>query len=824
MRSVKTQEGVFIKDGKPQILATADYPYYRDNRDDWSGQLDNLKKMGIEVVTCYIPWRHHSVRRNEFDFTGKRRPNTDVLHFLKLIQDKGMSVIVKPGPLIHAETNFGGLPDYVSAVPDHGIEPLQSSSGDALTWGKPLPAYLGKNFLERLDEWLGAVSEDVIKGRQYPKGPIVGIQILNEGFYTNSGAKVTGYDYSSSGIEFFREFLKQKYKTIAKLNDAYKTDIKAFEEVYAPREFRAKALGHLHLYLDWAEYAAFLFAGVIEKYLGLLGSSIKGLPVFINLNLCDDKKGAEIYPVRNNPHALKDLVCWGFTDWAGPIAENEEPARKYRIVTGLARGVCMEENWGFSKLYNPLYRFVQPSFYQTMYYMALGATGYNIYTGVSTKSWDDHLDSNHKPPYPENAPVAEDGSFRDQFYTVHQMNTYMKYEGGSLVASSRSAEVAWALYSPYARAACWAQQKEKWLELGLTDEPKSIYDGMDTFQRMMAYNTIGTGAVFIQEAPITELKKYRVLCIAGGDWMDSKTLEKLVDYVKSGGTLIWSGAVPNMDEYWKDNSKAAAVLFPVQTTIKKQEGTCLVSFENDEFTAISEHPVYCFEETVLVKPQAVVESDGQKLNCAYVNKIGSGQVVYVGFNPWDLDKWERNADFLLYAMQKYCKMRVGGHVSKQNRGEIEVYEHRNDAEDKQYIYVFNRNRNSKCYAVSFKNSAGGDEVFEITLTGYSMALVGFAKGELSSALIKGVNDEKGIYTSPMASYKDKVLKTDMPGDLMYVIDGDKLIVSFVGPKMPVNISIPIAGDIKEVLEIKESKLTKLPSFRSEKGHISFSLL
>ncbi|MFH1368391.1 MAG: beta-galactosidase [Elusimicrobiota bacterium] len=859
-KSVETREGVFYIDGKPQVLVTADYPYYRDDRNDWSGQLDNIKKMGVDTVTCYIPWRHHSTRRGEFDFTGIRRPNTDVLYFLKLIHEKNMKVIVKPGPLIHAETNFGGLPDYVSAIPDHGIEPLTTSRGEALKWSNPLPAYLGERYLERLSEWFDAVSARVIKGKTHPKGPIVGLQILNEGFYTNAAAKVTDYDYSPSGINFFREFLKRKYKTIAKLNGIYKTNLKLFEDVYAPREFRAGALDHLHLYLDWAEYSSFLFSGVIRKYLELLGGAIKDLPVFINLNLCGDKQDAEIYAVRNNPHALKDLVCWGYTDWAGPIAENEEPARKYRIVASLSRGVCMEENWGFSKIYNPLYRFVQPSFYQTMYYMALGSAGFNVYTAVSTDSWDDHLDLWHKPPYPEHSPVSENGAFRDQFHTLHQMSAFMKREGADLVSSKRDAEVAWAIYSPYCRAASWLQPKSKWLELGLSDEPKSVYDGLDTFQRMMAYNTIENDAVYIQEVPAAELKKYKMLCIAGCDWMDSNTLSKLTEFVKAGGTLLWSGAIPRMNELWQDNAKDAAGLFPVKTKVIRDEGTCLISFGNDEFTplekvvdsnrrfetipsngdvklpsasakpsfsltgftAISEHPVFCFENGKGAEPVAVVEIDGRKHNCAYINKLGKGQVIYAGFNPWDLDKWERNADFLLFAMERYGNVRAGMHGTKQNRGEIEVYEHRNDKAGKQYVYVFSRNRNNKAYNVSFRNSEGGEEVFEIMLTGYSSAVVGFKDGNISSALIKGINDEKGIFTAPLVRYRNQTIKTDAPGDLFFHEKGSRTVFNFIGPRRPANITLPAGDKVVEVVELKDSKEQKGLNFKRINNHIVFS--
>ncbi|MEA3347220.1 MAG: beta-galactosidase, partial [Candidatus Auribacterota bacterium] len=123
-KQICIKNGVFYKDGVPFILLSADYPYYRDSRHIWSEKLDLLKEMGVNTVTLYAPWRHHSRFPGEYDFKGETVPNADIIKFIGLIAQKGLYCIVKPGPLVHAETNYAGLPDYVEPIAENRIEPM----------------------------------------------------------------------------------------------------------------------------------------------------------------------------------------------------------------------------------------------------------------------------------------------------------------------------------------------------------------------------------------------------------------------------------------------------------------------------------------------------------------------------------------------------------------------------------------------------------------------------------------------------------------------------------------------------------------------------
>lgn len=79
MRARKSiiKDGVLYINGQPDFCFSADYPYYRDHRADWAVQLSGIKKMGINYVSFYIPWRHHLPEdplksKGRFDFSGEK--------------------------------------------------------------------------------------------------------------------------------------------------------------------------------------------------------------------------------------------------------------------------------------------------------------------------------------------------------------------------------------------------------------------------------------------------------------------------------------------------------------------------------------------------------------------------------------------------------------------------------------------------------------------------------------------------------------------------------------------------------------------------------
>jgi beta-galactosidase len=73
------------------------------------------KAMGCNTISVYIMWNYHELQEGVFDFeTGNR----NLGEFLKIVQEEDLWLIIRPGPYVCAEWEFGGIPPYLLRIPD----------------------------------------------------------------------------------------------------------------------------------------------------------------------------------------------------------------------------------------------------------------------------------------------------------------------------------------------------------------------------------------------------------------------------------------------------------------------------------------------------------------------------------------------------------------------------------------------------------------------------------------------------------------------------------------------------------------------------------
>lgn len=67
----------------------------------------------IFIVFRYVPWNLHEPYDGVFDFGNggeDMSPFLDIKTFLKIAEEEDLLAILRPGPYICAEWEFGGLP------------------------------------------------------------------------------------------------------------------------------------------------------------------------------------------------------------------------------------------------------------------------------------------------------------------------------------------------------------------------------------------------------------------------------------------------------------------------------------------------------------------------------------------------------------------------------------------------------------------------------------------------------------------------------------------------------------------------------------------
>ena len=103
------QNEKFMLNGKPFQIYSGAIHYFRVLPEYWRDRLEKLKAAGFNTVETYVCWNLHEPKKGEFDFTGR----LDIERYIKTAQELGLYVIIRPGPYICAEWDFGGLPAWL---------------------------------------------------------------------------------------------------------------------------------------------------------------------------------------------------------------------------------------------------------------------------------------------------------------------------------------------------------------------------------------------------------------------------------------------------------------------------------------------------------------------------------------------------------------------------------------------------------------------------------------------------------------------------------------------------------------------------------------
>ena len=109
------ENGQFYMDGAPFHIHSGAIHYFRTLPQQWEDRLQKLKDCGLNTVETYCCWNLHEPKQGQFCFDGM----LDVSGFLSMAEKLGLYIIVRPGPYICAEWEFGGLPSWLLA--DDGI-------------------------------------------------------------------------------------------------------------------------------------------------------------------------------------------------------------------------------------------------------------------------------------------------------------------------------------------------------------------------------------------------------------------------------------------------------------------------------------------------------------------------------------------------------------------------------------------------------------------------------------------------------------------------------------------------------------------------------
>lgn len=104
----------FALDGKKFWILGASIHYARHTPREWGDRIAAARHAGFNTIETPCPWALHEPRRDRFDFDG----DLDAARFIETCAEQGMRVILRPGPFAGEGYDGGGLPAWLSEVPD----------------------------------------------------------------------------------------------------------------------------------------------------------------------------------------------------------------------------------------------------------------------------------------------------------------------------------------------------------------------------------------------------------------------------------------------------------------------------------------------------------------------------------------------------------------------------------------------------------------------------------------------------------------------------------------------------------------------------------
>ncbi len=154
----------FLLNGKPFQIISGEMPFQRIPWQYWNDRLQKAKAMGLNTVSTYIFWNAIEPKPGKWNFSG----NNDLRKFLLLAKKNGLFVLLRPGPYVCGEWDFGGLPPWLLNIPDIRIRCMD------------------KHYMSAVTEYIKKVAEQVRNLQNTKNGPIIMLQIENEyGSYGN---------------------------------------------------------------------------------------------------------------------------------------------------------------------------------------------------------------------------------------------------------------------------------------------------------------------------------------------------------------------------------------------------------------------------------------------------------------------------------------------------------------------------------------------------------------------------------------------------------------------------------------------------------------
>jgi beta-galactosidase len=564
--------------GRKKIpLISGEVHYWRLNPHYWKEVLACVRRMGIRVISSYIPWDYHEYKHGQFDFTGKTDGTRNLKSFLELTHKEGFWMVIRPGPYIYSEWPREGVPAY--AYQYHRLHPKFLAHA--------------RNYLKRVCQILKPYLAS------HRGGHILLLQADNE---IDPWPDIFGQQYGLNGRPgLFQKYIQSLYENnLNNLNECWGTRYTSFDEaepfiatmLNEERGLPLKGDKELKRNIDYVKFKYFYsreYAKWIVTTYRALGIDI---PIYLNVypffyahdwtqlqSVCD-MVGLDLYPSA---------------EFSEDSFEQRKVMDKARYLRSVSRLPFIAE-FGAGVWHNRHYEsgILTPNHYRLITLTALlgGIAGWNWYMLVNRDNW-------------YMSPINEWGRVHPELYDVFKqlVGVFGRMHPPTL---AKIADVA-VTFNPLQYAARTLSHNSAILV--------SLYDADIDYD--------------LYDPRLGSCKK-KLLFYSGNQWLDIASQRNLRHYVEDGGILVAFRNYPRKDDSFHpcsligfEDPQSILFEFKRKFQIRLAEGRTEVEVFSSVFT---------FSDVEGEKIVANLGSYGEQ-TVGYIRKVGKGKIVHLGFEP-----------------------------------------------------------------------------------------------------------------------------------------------------------------------------------------------
>lgn len=539
---------------------SGEFHYFRVPRQAWSARLRNVRDLGFEAVSIYVPWNWHQPTPDEPDLTGRTILERDLFGALDAIAAAGLQCIYRPGPFITAEWRDGGIPAWVWQQ-DPSCRALDAAGRPAMT-GRPYPAltYPHPGYERPAVEWLTRSITEVRDWFASNGGPIVHLQLDDEPSYWQLLDDPLALDYnpflvgSTDGQPArYTAWLLERYGSLDALATAHHTDWRAVSQVEPPRT-APSVRDELSRHVDWLDFKL----GVIDEHVVVLERAARAAgfdgPISLLFPYLRPLQAAKFAAFARQRQLDLELTNECYVSlFSATHAPEQKVAHiiacheTYHMWRGrdLGPAFTMELQGSNSS-------FIPASVMEVLYAVTLSRAirGFNLFMLVGGENPTGYENGTGRA-YDLDAPIGLDGSVRPHADVVaRQMRVIRAMEPELLAAEPiRDTWIGW--YVPYESAALVGGR-------GVFDDAGAAMSGIfstgdfglsdaNSLTALLTLSNVSWGALDLERADDRALGQARQLWVPGLSFMDRGTQERLVAWMDAGGHLVIGPTLPTVD-------------------------------------------------------------------------------------------------------------------------------------------------------------------------------------------------------------------------------------------------------------------------------------